>query len=61
MNVIESGCPYSGGDEIFNMIACKIYAAAIKYDQLIKELNPSYEERSKIFIEIWEEYERNYI
>ena len=61
MNVIESGCPYSGGDEIFNMIACKIYAAAITYDQLIKELNPSYEERSKIFIEIWEEYERNYI
>lgn len=61
MNVIETGCPYSDGDEIFNMIASKIYAAAITYDQLIKELNPSYEERSSIFFKIWEEYERNYI
>ncbi|NLK04451.1 MAG: hypothetical protein GX319_08590 [Clostridiales bacterium] len=56
LKVMESECPYSDGDEIFNMIADKIYAAALTYDRLIKKLNPSYEERSDIFFKIWEQY-----
>ena len=44
--------------ETYNMIAIKILSAAISYDRLIKHSNPLYEERSRIFFEIWKEYEK---
>lgn len=60
INAMKSECPYSDGDDIYKAIVYKIYAAAITYDRLIKKLNPMYEERRRIFFEIWDEYERNY-
>ncbi|TAH67143.1 MAG: hypothetical protein EWM47_09420 [Anaerolineaceae bacterium] len=58
INEMKSECPFSNRDKIFNLVAGKLYTAAITYDRLIKKLNPSYEERSNIFFEIWEEYRR---
>lgn len=43
--------------ETYNKIAHKILSAAISYDRLIKRSNPLYEERSDIFIKIWNCYE----
>ncbi|NLO09507.1 MAG: hypothetical protein GX129_06505 [Clostridiales bacterium] len=56
LNAMKSECPYSDCDDVYNMIADKIYAAAVTYDRLIKKLNPMYEERRSIFFKIWEQY-----
>lgn len=50
-------CPLKKSDESFNLIAGKLYAAAVSYDRLIKNLNPDYEERRSILLEIWKQYE----
>ncbi|MBQ8878764.1 MAG: hypothetical protein IJ029_08560 [Lachnospiraceae bacterium] len=44
------------GEETFDMIAGKLYAAALAYDDLTKVFYPDYETRSKILFDIWECY-----
>jgi hypothetical protein len=51
------GCQVEGQDKTYNMIADKLYSAAISYDRLIQRLNPEYEERRHILFEIWKQYE----
>lgn len=47
------------GDETFDMIAGKLYAAALAYDELSKQFYPDYETRSGILFEIWTCYHEN--
>lgn len=44
------------GDDTFDMIADKLYAAALAYDELTKEFYPEYEARSEILFDIWRCY-----
>lgn len=47
------------GDETFDMIADKLYAVALAYDELTKEFYPEYEERSEVLFDIWQCYNEN--
>ncbi len=46
-------------DNTFDMIAGKIYATALAYDELTKHFYPDYETRSGILFDIWECYHEN--
>lgn len=48
---------YPAKDKTFQMIADKLYAAAISYDRLVKHLNPKYELRSSNYFDIWQAYD----
>lgn len=52
----KGGCPFKKKDETFNMIADKLYCAALAYDELTRFFYPKHESRSKIFFDIWEDY-----
>ena len=52
-------CPVKSGNDTFDIIADKIYSAALTYDELTKAFYPEYESRSGIFFEIWKCYEEN--
>ena len=47
------------GEETFDMIAGKLYAVALAYDDLTKEFYPDYEIRSDTLFAIWECYHEN--
>ena len=44
------------GDDTFDMIADKLYATALAYDELTKKFYPEYEERSETLFDIWHCY-----
>lgn len=48
---------WDGREKCFADIGGKLYAAAVTYDKLVKELNPFYEECRQIFFEIWKQYD----
>ncbi len=50
-------CVFKSDDSTFNEVADKIYAAALAYDELIKNFYPIGQERSGVFFEIWESYD----
>ncbi len=50
-------CPVKSGNDTFDLIADKIYSAAMAYDELTKEFYPEYENRSENLFEIWKCYE----
>lgn len=52
-------CPMKSGNDTFDLIADKLYSAALAYDELTKIFYPEYEGRSEIFFEIWKCYEEN--
>lgn len=52
-------CPVKSGNDTFDLIADKLYSAALAYDELAKTFYPEYESRSEIFFEIWKCYEQN--
>ncbi len=52
-------CPVKSGDDTFDLIADKLYSAALAYDELTKVFYPEYESRSENFFEIWKCYEHN--
>ena len=52
-------CPVKSGNDTFDLIADKLYSAALAYDELTKEFYPEYESRSENFFEIWKCYEKN--
>lgn len=52
-------CPVKSGNGTFDLVADKLYSAALAYDELTKEFYPEYESRSEIFFEIWKCYEEN--
>ena len=45
------------GDDTFDIIADKLYAAALAYDELTKEFYSAYEARSTILFDIWRCYD----
>ena len=47
------------GNDTFDMIADKLYAAALAYDNLTKKFYPEYETRSEMLFAIWEFYHEN--
>ena len=47
------------GDDTFDMIADKLYAAALAYDELTKEFYPDYGTRSEILFDIWKCYDEH--
>ena len=49
--------PYKHNDMTFNMIADRLYAAALAYDRLAKYFYPEYHGRSEEFCAIWDWYE----
>ena len=49
--------PYKHNDMTFNMIADRLYAAAMAYDRLAKYFYPEYHGRSEEFFAIWDWYE----
>ena len=53
-----NGCPYKTDNEVFNLIADKLYCAALAYDELAVPFYPEYEKRSPVYFEIWESYEQ---
>lgn len=55
----QGECPVKSGNDTFDLIADKIYSAALAYDELTKEFYPEYECRSGSFFEIWKCYEEN--
>lgn len=52
-------CPVKSGHDTFDLIADKLYSAALAYDELMKIFCPEYESRSENFFEIWKCYEEN--
>ena len=50
-------CPIKTGNDSFNIIADKIYCAALTYDELTLLFYPEYETRCSDFMEIWKCYE----
>ena len=52
-------CPVKSGNDTFDLIADKLYSAALAYDELTKAFYPEYESRSDNFFEIWKCYEEN--
>lgn len=55
----ESENPFLTGDETFDIIASKLYAAARAYDELAKKFYPEYEPRSEVLFDIWRGYHEN--
>lgn len=55
----ESENPFLTGDETFDMIASKLYAIALAYDELAKKFYPEYETRSEVLFDIWRCYHEN--
>lgn len=55
----QGKCPVKSGNDTFDLIADKLYSAALAYDELTKVFYPEYESRSEIFFEIWKCYEEN--
>lgn len=49
--------PYKTEDATFNRIADRIYAAALAFDELVKNFYPDYQGRSADFFAIWDWYE----
>ena len=56
----EGENPFLTGDDTFDGIACKLYAAAKAYDELTKEFYPEYEARSEVLFNIWRCYHEHY-
>ena len=54
----EHKCPILTGNDYFNVIADKIYCAALTYDELTRFFYPEYKARCSDFFEIWKCYER---
>ncbi len=52
----EEEYQYVTGDDTFDMIAGKLYAAALAYDNLTKKFYPEYEMRSNVLFDIWKCY-----
>ena len=57
----KNKCPIKTGNEDFDMIADKIYCAAITYDELTLLFYPEYKSRCSDFMEIWKCYEESRI
>lgn len=57
----KNKCPIKTGDESFDIIADKLYCAAVTYDELIGAFYPDSEKRLPVFMELWECYEQNRI
>lgn len=53
----QGKCPVKSGNSTFDLVADKLYAAALAYDELTKAFYPEYESRSENFFEIWKCYE----
>ena len=51
-------CPIKTENDYFNIIADKIYCAALTYDELTLLFYPEYKTRCSDFMEIWKCYER---
>lgn len=51
-------CPIKTGNDYFNIIADKIYSAALTYDELTLLFYPEYKSRCSDFMEIWKCYEK---
>ncbi len=47
---------YGTGDQTFDQIADRLYAAAKAYDRLVKAFYPGYQDRSGDFFAIWDSY-----
>lgn len=47
------------GDDTFDMIADKLYAVALAYDELTKQFYPEYEAKSEILSDIWKCYDEH--
>lgn len=58
-NKYEGQNKFVTGDETFDVIADKLYAAALAYDELTKEFYPEYEARSEVLLDIWQCYNEN--
>lgn len=54
----RNSCPYKTDNEVFNLIADKLYCAALAYDELAAQFYPEYEKRSPVYFGIWESYEQ---
>lgn len=54
-------CPIKTGDTHFELIADKIYCAALTYDELTLLFYPMYQKRCADFMEIWKCYEQGRI
>lgn len=54
-------CPIKTQNDCFNMIADKIYCAALTYDELTLLFYPEHKTRFSDFMEIWKCYEQNSI
>lgn len=52
----EGLCRFTIGDACFDIIADKLYAAVLAYDELTKGFYPDYETRSEVFFDIWQCY-----
>lgn len=50
-------CFVNSDDEVFNMIAQKLYSAALAYDELTTAFYPQYEKRSHTLFDIWKCYD----
>lgn len=58
----EGENPFLTGDEAFDMIGGRLYAAARAYDELTKRFYPEYENKSEVLFDIWRcyhEHKRN--
>lgn len=55
----KNKCTVKAENEGFNMIADKLYCAALTYDSLTKAFYPEYQEKSRAFFDIWDAYEHN--
>lgn len=56
----EGENPFLTGDEAFDMIGGRLYAAARTYDELTKEFYPEYEARNEVLFDIWRCYHEHY-
>lgn len=52
-------CPYKREDDSFNLIASKLYSAAVTYDRLTKIFYPIETEKLHLFLSIWDCYDNN--
>ncbi len=55
---VETECPYEKENPIFNLIARKLFSASLIYDKLAPKLNCQYKDRRKIFLDIWDRYDK---
>lgn len=54
----QEKCPIHSLNEQFNLIADKLYCAAVTYDELTKAFYPEYISRTPYFLTIWNCYEQ---